>query len=71
MAIARETTAANIKPVDGATVNKYTCGATIAAGELVTLKSDGKIDPTNETSALQTVLGVAVQGGIDTEVIVD
>ena len=66
MAIGRDTTAANIKPLDGAIVRRYTCGATVAAGELVVMSSDGKIDPANTTSAVAAVLGVAVQGGADT-----
>lgn len=69
MAIARDTTAANIKPLRGAIVRRHKCGATVAAGELVTLNSDTFIDPTNETGGLQTIVGVAVQGGAITETI--
>lgn len=65
MAIARQTTAKLIRPIDGARVQRYTYGATIAAGELVTLSSDGKIDPADETSALQKILGVAIKAGVD------
>lgn len=69
MAIARDTTAKNIKPLGDALVRRYTCGATVAAGELVTLSSDGFIDPADETSALQKILGIAVQAGLITNVI--
>lgn len=67
MAIARETTAANIKPLRGHIVRRHTCGATVAVGELVTLNSDGFIDPTNTTSSIEKVAGVAVQAGLITE----
>lgn len=69
MAIARETTAANVKPLRGSVVRRHVCGATVAVAELVTLKADGFIDPTDETSGLQTVLGIAVQAGLITETI--
>lgn len=60
MAIARDTNAANIKPLEGAIVRRYTAGTTIAAGELVTMQSDGYVDPTN-TGAVQNIAGVALQ----------
>lgn len=61
MAIARDTTAANIKPLEGAIVRRYTAGTTVAAGELVTMQTDGYVDPTN-TGAVQNIAGVALQG---------
>lgn len=60
MATARDTTAANIKPLEGAVVRRFTAGAAIAAGELVSMSSDGYIDPSDSTSAKNPVLGVAV-----------
>lgn len=63
MAIARDTTAANIKPLEGAIVRRFTAGATVAAGELVTMQSDGYVDPTN-TSAVQNIVGVAIQAAV-------
>ena len=57
MAIGRESTAANIKPLDGAIVRRYTAGAAIAAGEIVSMSSDGYIDPAIGT-------GVVLSGGI-------
>ena len=60
MAIARDTTAANIKPLDGAVVRRYTAGAAIAAGEIVSMQSDGYVDPADTTSAAQTVVGIAL-----------
>lgn len=39
MAIARDTTAANIKPLEGAIIRRYTAGAAIAAGEIVSMQS--------------------------------
>lgn len=62
MAIARDTTAANIKPLNNATVDRFDAGSAIAAGELVVMSSDGAIDPADTTSAAASVLGVAVQG---------
>ena len=61
MAIARDTTAANIKPLEGALIDRFTAGAAVAAGEFVVMSSDGYIDPTDSTSAKSLVLGVAVQ----------
>jgi len=68
MAFGRDTTAANIKPLEGAIVRRGTLGATTEAGELVTLQSDGFWDPTNTTAA-QLTLAVAVQGGIAGDVV--
>lgn len=61
MAIGRDTTAANIKPLEGALIDRFTAGSEIAAGELVAMSSDGYIDPTDSTGAKSIVLGVAVQ----------
>jgi hypothetical protein len=60
MATARDTTAANIKPLEGAVVRRFTAGAAIAAGELVSMSSDGYIDPSDSTAAKNIVLGVAL-----------
>lgn len=60
MAIARDTTAANIKPLEGASVIRYTAGATIAAGEIVSMQSDGFVDPSDSTSAAQQNVGIAI-----------
>jgi len=61
MAIARDTTADNIKPLNGAIMRRYTAGAAVAAGEIVSMQSDGYVDPANTTSAAQKVVGVALQ----------
>jgi len=61
MAIGRDTTAANIKPLEGALIDRFTAGAALAAGEVVGMSSDGYIDPADSTSAKSLVLGVAVQ----------
>lgn len=60
MSIARDTTAANIKPLEGAIVRRFTAGATIAAGEIVSMQSDGYVDPADTTSAAQRVVGIAL-----------
>ena len=61
MAIARNETAEQIKPLNGAIVRRYTAGAAVAAGEIVSMQSDGYVDPANTTSAAQKVVGVALQ----------
>lgn len=63
MSIARDTTAANIKPLNGAISRRHVCGATVAAGEIVALQSDGYVDPADCTSAADEAIGIAVQGG--------
>lgn len=61
MPIARDTTVANIKPLDGAIVRRFVAGAAIEPGELVCMQSDGKIDPAIGTSvAAAQCLGVAL-----------
>lgn len=64
MSIARDTTAEHIKPLEGAIIRRVTLGATTEAGELITLQSDGKWDPTN-TGTAQLTVAVALQGGVD------
>jgi hypothetical protein len=65
MAIGRDTTAQNVKPLEGAIVRRFTAGATVAAGELVSMQSDGKVDPSDSTAAKMPVLGVAIGAGAD------
>lgn len=70
MAIAR-TTAANselVKPLGGAIIRRYTLGATVLPGEVVSMQSDGYVDPADTTSAAQQVVGIAIKGGLVTEV---
>lgn len=65
MAIARDTTAANIKPLEGAIVRRFYAGSTIAAGELIHLASDGQCDPCDAaTITLAGVTGVALTGAV-------
>lgn len=61
MGFGRDTTAADIKPLNGAIIRRYTCGAAIAAGEIVVMKADGYVDPAN-TGAWDgsAVLGIAI-----------
>ena len=66
MAIARETTAKLVKPLQGAIVRRGTLGATTVAGEIVELQSDGKWDPADATAVVKNG-AIAVQGGADTE----
>lgn len=64
MAFGRDTTAEHIKPLTGAITRRYTAGATVAAGELVSMQSDGYVDPSDSTAAKMPVLGVAVQAAV-------
>lgn len=68
MALARDTTAANIKPLTGAQIRRFTAGATIAAGELVSMQTDGYVDPA-DTSAVEVLAGVALQAASSADVI--
>lgn len=61
MAFGRETTAAFIKPLEGAIVRRFTAGSAIAVGEVVSMSSDGYIDPSDATAAANPALGIAVQ----------
>lgn len=61
MAIARDTTAANVKPLEGAIVRRFTAGAAVAAGEIVAMQSDGYVDPSDSTSAAMQNVGIAIQ----------
>lgn len=61
MAIARNTTAETIKPLNGAIVRRFTAGAAVAAGEIVAMQSDGYVDPANTTSAFMQPVGIAIQ----------
>lgn len=64
MAIARDTTAANIKPLTGAIVRRGTLGAAVEAGEVVEMQSDGKWDPANAAAVVMNG-GIALQAGGD------
>ncbi len=63
MALSRDTTAENIKPLKSAIIRRATLGATVAAGEAITLQSDGFWDP-SDASAVQLQARVAVQAGV-------
>lgn len=63
MAIARDTTVKNIKPLGGAIVRQYTTGAAVVPGEIVSMQSDGYVDPANTTAAAQTIIGIALPKG--------
>lgn len=61
MAIGRDTTASNVKPLEGAIIRRFTAGAAVAVGEVVSMQSDGYVDPSDSTSAAQMVVGVALE----------
>lgn len=61
MAIARDTTTANIKPLEGAIVRRFTAGSAIEPGEVVSMSSDGYIDPADAAAvATNRLLGIAL-----------
>lgn len=63
MAIARDTTAEHIKPANPnqCIIRKYIAGAAVAAGEIVSMQSDGYVDPADTTGSAQKVVGIALQ----------
>lgn len=62
MAFGRETDNTLIKPLGGAIVRKFTAGATIDAGEIVSLMADGYVDPANTTDFTGcAVMGIALK----------
>ncbi len=69
MAIARQTDATKIRPSNNATVERSTIGATVAAGELLSLQSDGKYDPANTTSTKAVGVRLALAAGVDGDTI--
>jgi hypothetical protein len=72
MAIARDTTAANIKPLDGAIVRRFTAHAAIAAGELVAKNGDSnEVAAAIGTSVILAPVGVAIAAAAAAGDIVD
>lgn len=69
MALARQTEATLIKPLEGAIVRRYTAGAAIAAGEIVSMQSDGFVDPTDTTSAAAVNVGVAITAAAASDIV--
>lgn len=63
MAIARDTTAANVKPLEGAIIRRGTLGDTTSAGEIVEMQSDGYWDPAVGTAVVMNG-GIALQSGV-------
>jgi hypothetical protein len=61
MAIAVDVTPANVKPLEGAQVRRYTAGSAISPGHPVCMSADGYIDSADSDAlATNTVLGVAL-----------
>ena len=59
----------DIKPLRGAITRKITLGGTVTKGSPVTLQSDGKWDDTDTTTTAPLTVAIAVQGGVDTDVV--
>jgi len=64
MAVARETDATLVKPLEGAVVRNYVAGSTIEAGMPVVMASDGAVDPGDADNSLWHAAGIAL-GPID------
>lgn len=60
MAASRDTTAANVKPLEGAIIQRFTAGAAIEAGEFVEMQSDGYVDPAAATAVVLGGVGIAL-----------
>ena len=61
MAFGRETDNTKIKPLQGAIIRRFTAGATIDAGEIVSMMADGYVDPANTTAFTGAVVaGIAL-----------
>ena len=60
MAATRDTDAAVVKPLEGAIVQRFIAGAAIQAGEIVSMSSDGYIDPAIGTSVVLSAVGIAL-----------
>lgn len=61
MALARQTDAKLVKPLDGAIIRRRTVGADAEAGEIVAMQSDGYVDPADATAAADPAYGIALQ----------
>jgi len=62
MAVAVDTTAANIKPLEGAVVRRYTAGAAVTIGAPVYLDASGYVQMADSDAvATNDVIGVALQ----------
>ncbi len=63
MAFGRLTAAKDIKPLEGAIVRRFIAGATLAAGEIAAMMSDGFVDPAIGTSAAgAAAVGIVLPG---------
>lgn len=63
------TQGSDIKPLAGAIIRRVTLGTTVTKGDPITLQSDGEWDPTDVTSSVQLTVAIAVQGGVDDDVV--
>ncbi len=69
MALGIQSDASLIKPLEGAIVRRFTAGAAVTVGQVVSMQSDGKVDPSNTTSAAQANMGIALSAGGDGDLI--
>jgi hypothetical protein len=71
MAIAYDTDARNIKPLQGAIVRRYTAAATIEAGQLLYVNSSGNVDLAagGAVATTKPFIGVALQDAVAADVI--
>ena len=60
MAASRDTAAANVKALEGAIIQRFTAGAAIEAGEIVSMSSDTYVDPAIGTGVVLSAVGIAL-----------
>lgn len=72
MAVAVDTTAANIKPLEGAVVRRYTAGAAVTIGAPVYLDSSGYVQMADSDAvATNYVIGIALQAASAAAEVID
>jgi len=61
MAASRDTTAKNIKPLNGAIIRRYTTGEAVAAGEIVAMNTSGVVVAAETDDITEAVvMGIAI-----------
>lgn len=60
MAASRDTDAADIKPLEGAIIQRFIAGAAVEAGEFVEMQSDGYVDPAAASAVVLGGVGIAL-----------
>lgn len=70
MAATTETVAEHVKPLEGSTVERFTAGATLVAGQPVSLGTDGYLDPADSDAfATSLVVGIVLQDAVSGDIV--